>query len=360
MFWIFANHIPGNGFSWLSPRNYGLSDSAEIFVFLAGYSAALAYTSALNNGWLPAIRATGHRALVLFNAHLIMVASLLTFMLWLIATHAEVLRDAAAFAGLPAFGDQPPLTRLLSLITLQMRPANMDILPLYVVLLLASPYALAGARRAPFCTLAGALALWLAARLLGWNIPDLSPSGQWVFNPFAWQLLFVVGMLCASHRTTLFARLHPFQPLLASAAASYLVLSGALVYSWHTPEAHALLPAPFIAWLYPISKPALDPLRILHFLSLAYLVALTVPADAHWLRTRWTKPFVLMGRQALPVFCVGVLCSFAGHLVLATGAPSIAAQLLVTVTGGLLLWGTAILVQCITPSQLAGSVTKLR
>src|SRR5450759_1799054 len=38
----------------------------------------------------------------------------------------------------------------------------------------------------------GSALLYLAARHYGWNFPSY-PSGVWYFNPFAWQLLFVLG-----------------------------------------------------------------------------------------------------------------------------------------------------------------------
>ena len=36
---IFWDHIPGNPLANLTVRNFGFSDAAEIFVFLAGYAA---------------------------------------------------------------------------------------------------------------------------------------------------------------------------------------------------------------------------------------------------------------------------------------------------------------------------------
>ena len=38
---IFINHIPGNWFERFTHRNFGFSDSAELFVFLAGFSLRL-------------------------------------------------------------------------------------------------------------------------------------------------------------------------------------------------------------------------------------------------------------------------------------------------------------------------------
>ena len=43
---IFVDHIPGNALGWATLRNFGFSDAAEIFVFLAGMSAMLAYGKA--------------------------------------------------------------------------------------------------------------------------------------------------------------------------------------------------------------------------------------------------------------------------------------------------------------------------
>src|SRR5258708_29920108 len=40
------------------------------------------------------------------------------------------------------------------------------------------------------------IALWLAARQFGWNLPGY-PGGTWYFNPFCLQLLFVFGSWCA-------------------------------------------------------------------------------------------------------------------------------------------------------------------
>src|SRR5260370_29041855 len=44
---IFLDHIPSHRVSdvasWITIRNYGLSDAAEIFVFISGYTASLVY-----------------------------------------------------------------------------------------------------------------------------------------------------------------------------------------------------------------------------------------------------------------------------------------------------------------------------
>src|SRR2546421_4003220 len=40
---IFLDHIPANVVNWITIRNYGFSDAAEIFVFISGYTAAFVY-----------------------------------------------------------------------------------------------------------------------------------------------------------------------------------------------------------------------------------------------------------------------------------------------------------------------------
>jgi hypothetical protein len=47
LWFIFINHVPDNALIWLTPRNYGFSDTSEVFVFVSGYTCMLAYGGAL-------------------------------------------------------------------------------------------------------------------------------------------------------------------------------------------------------------------------------------------------------------------------------------------------------------------------
>lgn len=40
---IFLDHTPHEILSWLTVRNYGFSDAADLFVFISGYTAALVF-----------------------------------------------------------------------------------------------------------------------------------------------------------------------------------------------------------------------------------------------------------------------------------------------------------------------------
>ena len=52
LWFIFLDHVPNNIGSWLTLRNYGFSDSAEVFMFVSGVTCALAYGQARSrDGW---------------------------------------------------------------------------------------------------------------------------------------------------------------------------------------------------------------------------------------------------------------------------------------------------------------------
>ena len=52
LWFLFIDHIPNNSLTWLTLRNYGFSDTSEVFVFVSGYTCMLAYGGALREqGW---------------------------------------------------------------------------------------------------------------------------------------------------------------------------------------------------------------------------------------------------------------------------------------------------------------------
>ncbi len=53
LWFIFIDHIPNNALSWLTLRNYGFSDTSEVFVFVSGYTCMLAEGGGLTEeGWI--------------------------------------------------------------------------------------------------------------------------------------------------------------------------------------------------------------------------------------------------------------------------------------------------------------------
>src|SRR5215813_9541168 len=82
-----------------------------------------------------------------------------------------------------------PQSTLVRALLLTFQPPNLDILPLYIVLLAGFPPVLWLLLRQPTLALAGSVALYV----LAWKF-ELSltayPRGEWFFNPLAWQLIF--------------------------------------------------------------------------------------------------------------------------------------------------------------------------
>jgi len=330
LWFIFVNHIPANQFAWLTSRNYGLSDATEMFVFISGYTAAVVYAKVYAQyGWGLAAAKALHRSWTLY----------VTYLLLFMAFTAQVAYTAHVFdnplfaeeMGILGFFADPSLAMAQALL-LKFRPANLDILPLYIVLLLVFPLMLPLLARRPLALLAGSAVLYALTRRYGWNLPTYPEGGEWFFNPFAWQFLFVLGA-AMHHLPALAAVLARPRRWLTVLAGAYLLASLALAVSWQFASLSAWMPQGLAELLYPISKTDLDPLRLLHFLALAYVVLQIARPDSAWLRWPAAAPLVACGRQSLPVFCLGIFLSFAGQTVLVQVNGSLFVQFAVTIIG---------------------------
>ena len=216
-------------------------------------------------------------------------------------------RDLVQEMGLTHFITNPQQA-LTDELLLRFKPNLMDPLPLYIVLLLGLPLALPVLVRKPLAVVAVSLTVYLLAPRLGWNLAAIA-DGVWYFNPVTWQLLFVLGGAAAIHasqpRAPETRPLH-HQPLFLAAAA-YVLLAGIITLSWRWPEIHdSVMPAVLSNLLYPISKTDLSPVRLLHFLALAYVTAKLLPGRG-WTQNWLARQSCRMGRYSLEVFCLGVL-----------------------------------------------------
>lgn len=309
---IFINHVPQTVFEHITSRNFGFSDAAEGFVFLSGLSAFLAYAGGLAARPLWAgVRRIWKRAWTLYLVHL-----MVTF--WTIAIVAATLRYGGTGALFEKDNFQflvsDPIGVLIGLPLLGHQFGYVNILPLYAVLLLAAPALIMAAVRWPRATLAGSVAVWAGAGLAHVDLPNLPLRGGWFFNPLAWQLLFVLGILtgAALKRGERFV---PVNRWLVAAAAGYLLLS--LVWlKWPALQDRGNAALGWLAaqgvpnLLRDFDKTYVSVPRLLHFLSLAYVLSV-LP----WLRSfcdsRAMAPIALLGRHALPVFALGTILSFA-------------------------------------------------
>jgi hypothetical protein len=312
LIFIFWDHVPNNPFAQLTVRNFGFSDAAEIFVFLAGYAAVLAYgRMAERDGMMLACIRILRRVWVLYVVHIFLL-TLLMGIVFVANDHVET-RDMTHEMGLNYFVLHPQQA-LADGLLLRYKPNLTDPLPLYILLLLALPLILPWMLRRTKLTIGLSVALYAMVPILGWNLSAVE-DGLWYFNPVAWQLLFVLGGACAvrSQRPTIELQRRLYQQPLFLLAATYVVIASMMTLLWKWPALHdalmrdALLFRRLNETLYPISKTDLAPVRLLHFLALAYCTAKPLPARLTWLNNWAARQCCRMGRYSLEVFCLGVL-----------------------------------------------------
>src|SRR5437763_3903398 len=191
---IFLDHIPSNLVAWVTIRNYGFSDATEIFVFVSGYTAAFVYgREMLQRGFVVAGARILRRVWQIYVAHVFLFAIYLAEISYVATSFENPLY--AEEMNILDFLKQPEVTIVQALL-LKFKPANMDILPLYIVLLLLFPPILRLLQFRASLALGASVLLYVLTWHFNWNLPSY-PEGHWFFNPFAWQLLFVFGAWCA-------------------------------------------------------------------------------------------------------------------------------------------------------------------
>ncbi len=337
LWWIFLDHVPNNIGSWLTLRNYGFGDAAEIFMFVSGVTCALAYGKAWRcEGWTAVIRRTLRRSWDIY------VAFLLLTLACAILVHLAGGGRLADESNTRILLDQPGVT-LAHAAILQYRPVNTDILPIFVLLHLLFAPLLWLLLRLPNVTLGASLLLYALVHVFGWTIPAW-PNSHWSFNPLAWQLPVVLGAWWIIEDK----RVRPWvtSRTVLGLAVLYLVFSLIIALSWRIKPLEALIPQA-LPTLHPLDKSNLDPLRLLHFLALAVLAAWFVPRNWRGLTTPVMRGAICCGQNSLPIYCLGVLLTFASHLALLDISDGLTMQIALSVGGVLVMIVAATLLNLI-------------
>src|SRR5258706_12337754 len=70
---IFLDHIPGNVVNWITVRNFGFSGAADLFIFVSGYAASIAYAGMmLERGFAVGATRVFKRARQLYIAYVVL------------------------------------------------------------------------------------------------------------------------------------------------------------------------------------------------------------------------------------------------------------------------------------------------
>ena len=343
-------HVP----TWFGAhfgQPFGFVSAAEGFVFLSAFLVGCVYTQMARKRGFPAMRkaALGRSAKV-YAAHV----ALLLFLFFVLVPFATS-HGAYAITDLASFYVERPHAALVAGLALGYNPPLLDILPMYVLFIAASPRIIEfGTRRGWGPLLALSAALWLfaqlgggrhvyesIARLVEWPVPYAQTGA---FSLLAWQLLWLVGLRAGA--LTVDARVagqteRPWSRTLIfgalSVAAVFLVIRH---LTGQVPSAtHPALNALFDKW-------HLGPLRLANFAVLAILAV-------HWrsVLAAWASRSMIatLGRASLTVFTA--------HLVLCLAILSTAGEALVahaSFEGAALVVGTLVTLYAVARFALTG------
>ena len=329
---LFLDHIPHNAVSALTLRNFGFSGATDLFVFVGGYIAAILYGKMmLERGFVVTATRIFRRVWQLYAAYVVLFVIYINLIGYVARQTAapEIIHEFNV-AGILGHTIRTLIYGLL----LQAKPLNLDVLQLFIVLMAFFPIVLFGMLRRPTLTAAGSIALYLAARQFDLNLSSF-PEGRWYFNPFSWQLLFVLGTWFALMGTKQKRTIRSLQKIsiLRIAAWSYLLFALVVTAAGKFPQLAEFIPGSVLDAFLPNDKENLAPYRVLHFLTLAFLFTFLVPRNWHGFQWPVLQPLLKCGQEWLAVFCAGVFLSFAGHFVLITGPNLLAMHFLVSIAG---------------------------
>jgi len=331
---IFLAHVPGTIFNRITPWNYGFSDPAEVFIFVSGYANAYVYGRVMEQrGFVVGGAQIVRRAFEAYVAQIFLFVILIGEIFWL--SHGSHAFDDAT--NIRILHERPDES-ILAVMQLKFMPVNMNVLPLYVVVLAVSPAVLWLLRKMPALALALAATAYAAANLFGLNFPSF-PHGYWYFNPLAWQFLFVLGAWCGLGAADWVWTLVRSR-LVLILAAIYAVSVFVVFLAWNSLNLGALVPE----WgLYAFGKTNLGVLRLLHFLALAIVADWLIPRDWPPLTWRVLRPLILCGQHSLEVFCLGVTLAFAGQVAAVEAPGSAIIRVVVAVAGIAVMVGVSTL-----------------
>lgn len=300
---MLSTHLPTR-FATPFGQPFGFVSAAEGFVALSAYMAGMIYTQrAMREGMAAMHKAFLRRALVIYGCQ----AASLLFLFSIIALLGVTLQQHAV-SDLMWFYLQEPVTAFWSALFLIYNPPLLDILPLYVMFMLLSPWVLVhGLKHGWRGILLMSTALWVGSLfgmsevlfqglvwLTGLTVP-FKETGS--FETFSWQLLWVFGLwMGARHARVPKESRGSFSPRLVGFAAVVALT----FFVWR----HITGQSPFadgspINFLF--DKWHLGPFRLLDFFA---LVVLLIHFES-WLKKHIPRPYWLetMGAASLPVFC---------------------------------------------------------
>jgi len=342
LLFIFIDHIPDNVLSYVTLHSVAFSDAAEVFVFISGYAAAMVYGKALHRqGCMAAAGRIYRRVSQIYAAHILTFAVLAAGVCY--ATLSVHDQNYTEDFGIDNFVDEPRVA-IIKLLLLQYQPQFLDILPIYMIFLGVLPPLLLLLRSWLPLPLLISGVLYLLTWRFGWQPHSYPDDDGWFFNPLAWQFLFVIGAT-AGYAPYSRQTLPLNSAWLGKLAVGIAIAIGIISVSWTIHSAYEAFPALLQRELSPLveDKADLAPLRLISFLALAIASAHIVRRDSRVLRGPIAQWIIRCGQHSLQIFCLGILLSVLGYIVLTSVRGDIPMQLAIDLGGILLMVAVAAL-----------------
>ena len=315
---IFSDHVFSNPLRRFMPVSQGLSDMAEVFIFLSGYLNGTVSRKITNRtAFVEQLVKCTRRCLLLYAA--ILLVHLLVFTM----VDCGIVHLGEKLAGPPLYfrpGLSPP--SIGSVLTLKCLMANVCVLALYLPLLVIVSFVPELLRRYFTVTVCASCQIYLLVQLFPaeFALPEPWASSLY-FNPFAWQLPFVLGIAFGIRPKTCKAcipsNLLVFLLALVAVVATglYWILSG--------------IPYGYSEW-----KPTLAPVRLVHFYSVLIVGRKLLGKNSSFLNWPIIQPILLCGRHPLPVYCTGALLSTVFEdMITRTAAPAFGQVVVLNLAG---------------------------
>lgn len=304
---ILWNHSAPNLLSWLTTRHYGLSDSAELFVFLSGYAMATMFLAKFLVRPVMTLPYAVMRAFTLYIHHITAFI--------VIATLASAYRGWAGSSVMERDLFIRPFfiateTVMPKLATLAYLPPLLDILPLYILLTLMIGVLFFAFRDRWLNYVVFAIPVWAIAWFTGMNFSSYPDTRLWSLNPLSWQAVFLAGFCMCLMREEPWLRRMMVSPFAIAASVAILLIGLVAVAPW----AQFGLSTWKINWLPDyFDKMYASPVRLIHFLATAHVVTLLIKKDNWFGETAFARSIILIGRKSLPLFVICTVFASASY-----------------------------------------------
>lgn len=297
---ILVGHIPDNGFWRFTLRQFSWSDGAEVLVFLSGWVLAARLASPAPDSFFQLVP----RLAKIYVAHV-----LVTFAVIFLYLKAQARGDLRILSdngvNIAVFADYEVVG---GVILLMQHVRFFDILPLYFILVLLVPVMIPLARVSPLVLFSFSAAYYLLAQF-GLGVSQWPSGRPFAFNPFAWQFIFVLGIVAGNSKTRLaqaITRVPLFMP-----AAILIVLFALVCMRLGVPLPHPEHRTGLENTLWDKSNAGL--MRIVQFAALAVVAYCVTPSVARLFPAAW-RLGSLLGRHSLVVFCATGVLSAIGQV----------------------------------------------